>query len=305
MDPMSSLTGQTWTITSGEHVAEIVQLGGTLRSYAVGGRPLLAGFAPDAKPDAGRGQVLMPWPNRIRDGRYTFEGRSQQLALSEPAKANASHGLVRWATWEAREVADDAVTVGTTLLAGQGWDWPLELQVTYAVGDDGLTVTPRATNVGDRPAPFGYGQHPYLTTGETNVDELTLTVPGGQYVEVDERSLPVRTLDVDDEHDLRDGRALRGVVLDTAYTALVPDADGRWRVTLRGPERSTVLWAEADTLPWVQCFTADTLPAGAARTTGVAVEPLSCPADAFNSGDGLVTLAPGETWTATWGVQPG
>lgn len=297
-----SATGDTWTIRSGDHEAEIIQLGGGLRSYRVVGRDVVAGYPAGRKPDAGRGQVLMPWPNRIRDGKFSFAGHEEVLALSEPAKGNASHGLARWATWSLQDAQPDSVRVGYRLLAGQGWDWPLDLAVTYRVGDDGLHVLAEATNVGDQTAPFGYGHHPYLTVGEANLDETTLTVPASTYIEVDERSLPTGTSPVSGDTDLRAGKALKGVQLDTAFTDLVASGDN-WEVTLEGHGHRTTMWAHAATFPYVQCFTADVLPGGKARTTGLAVEPMTCPADAFNSGAGVVSLAPGQTWAGRWGIR--
>lgn len=295
-------SGDSWVIRSGSHEAEVVQLGGAVRRYAVGGLDVLAAFPAGAKPDAGRGQVLMPWPNRVRDGKFTFDGRSEQLALSEPKNSNAIHGLARWTTWSLLRRSEDAVTVGLRLLSGQGWDWPLELAMTYRVGEFGLHVEASATNIGDAVAPFGYGHHPYLTAGETNLDDAILTVPADSFIEVDDRSLPVGTSAVSGDTDLRAGKSLKGIELDTAFTDLIA-VDGRWQVTLASGNRRTLLWAETDAFPYAQCFTADKLPGGKARTTGLAVEPMTCPADAFNSGEHLLRLEPGQTWTGHWGVQ--
>ena len=215
---------------------------------------------------------------------------------------------MRWAIWGLVDRADAAITLGCRLRPQQGWSWSLDLAVSYELTDDGLTVTPRARNVGMAPAPFGFGAHPYLTAGEDRVDELVLTVPATNSLDVDDRLLPSGLSPVAGELDLRAGRALGSTVLDTAYTGLEADADGRWRVTIEragssGPV-TTTLWADAAAYPWVQVFTGDTLAEPLRRRSGVAVEPMTCPPDALNSGDDLVVLRPGEEFSAPWGVTP-
>ncbi|AKU17940.1 aldose 1-epimerase family protein [Luteipulveratus mongoliensis] len=335
---MTLPSGEQWTIRHGDHEAVIVQVGGGIRCYTVSGRPVLRGYAEDAKADGGRGQLLMPWPNRVRDGKFTFDGRDEQLALSEPARSNASHGLVRWALWSLAEQSESSLTVSYSLLPQQGWDWPLELRVTYALADDGLTVTPSATNVGTTVAPFGFGAHPYVTTGEEHVDDLTLTLPAATVLDVDDHLIPTGTSPVPEALDFRQPRQVGATQLDHAFTDLAsvsirssasaPDlldqrgdgldqrgdgldqrGDGLdqrdvWRISVSQGGATTTLWADAEAYPFVQVFTGDSLPDASARRTGVAVEPMTCPANALATGESLVRLDPGHTWSASWGVSP-
>jgi len=279
-----------------------------MRSYAFRGRDVLAGYPPDARCSAGRGQLLMPWPNRIRDGRYTFAGLGHQLALTEPDRGNAVHGLARWAIWSLHERSDDAVTLGFRLRPQPGWEWSLDLSVTYALTTSGMVVTPRARNVGAEAAPFGVGAHPYLTVGEDRVDEVVLGIPAASLLEMDDRLLPTGLAPVDGTaFDFRDPSPLGELELDTAFTNLVAGADGRWRVTITHPRagREVTVWADATAYGWLQVFTGDSLPAAARRTSGIAVEPMTCPPDAFNSGDDLLVLEPGQEFAASWGITPG
>lgn len=296
-------SGQQWTIRHGDQEATVVQVGGGLREYTAGGRPVLFGYPLDAKADAGRGQLLMPWPNRVRDGRFTFEGKEQQLALTEPALSNASHGLVRWALWEPVEHTDAALTVAYSLLPQQGWDYPLDLQVRYELTDDGLVVTPEATATGAGPAPFAFGAHPYLTTGEDRVDELELRLPADTVLTVDERLIPTGTAAVPADLDFRTPRAVGDARVDHAYTDLAAH-DGRWEISVAAGGLRRTLWAQADAFGYAQVFTGDSLPPARARRTGVAVEPMTAPANALATGEGLIVLQPGERWTGTWGVRP-
>ena len=295
-------TGEQYEISSGAYRAVITEVGATLRNFSVDGRDVVRGFSVDEMSKAGRGQNLIPWPNRIRDGRYSFNGVTQQLALSEPARHNASHGLARYLPWVLIDKKMDAVTNRVRIHPQPGWPGTLEAVITHGVGDDGLTVTVEATNIGTTELPFGYGAHPYLTVGESTVDEVTLTVPAASYLEVDDsRLLPLKLSPVDGTtYDLREGRVLGSMSLDTAMTDLGRDADGRWRVSLVLGDRYAELWGD-EAMLWVQVFTG-----GPNRDWSIAVEPMTCGPDAFNTGpthDGMRVLAPRATFVGTWGIS--
>lgn len=297
-------SGRAHSLTTDLDELHVVEVGGTLRSWRRDGVEVLAGFAANAPIDAGRGQQLIPWPNRIRDGRYTFDGENRQLAITEVAHGNASHGLLRWAPWELVDRGDSHLTMGARLHPLPGWAWTLDLTTTYAVGPDGLSVTCRATNLSDTTAPFGAGWHPYLGTESLPVEDVVLELPATEYVTVDDRLLPTGCAPVEGTpFDFRVGRAIGPQRLDTAYRGLTVGDDGRWRVHVTLPDgtRHTV-WGEAEAFPWVQVFTGKAEPHHA-PPHGVAVEPMTCPPDAFNSGDSLVRLEPGQSWTGTWGIS--
>jgi aldose 1-epimerase len=297
---MTNPTGEQYEIVSGEHRAVVTEVGATLRSYTVDGRAVVRGFEAAEVVAKGRGQQLLPWPNRIRDGRYTFEGTEQQLSLSEPTRHNAIHGLVRHVAWTLVEQTEDSVTQEVRVYPESGWPGILEARVIHAVSERGLQVTVRAANIGDTPVPFGYAAHPYLTVGEDTVDEVSITLPAASYLEVDDRLLPVRLAPVEGTpYDLRDGSPLGGRNLDTAFTDLQRDEDGRWRVKLALGERSAELWGDT-TMTWIQVFTGEHL-----RDISLAVEPMTCGPDAFNEGlthDDVIVLAPGKTYSGRWGI---
>ena len=296
-------TGTQYELVVGDHVAVVTELGAALRSYEAAGRPVLDGFAPDRRPDGGRGQVLAPWPNRVRDGTYSFGGQELQLALTEVAKRNAIHGLVRWLGWQVESHASDSVTLAATVWPQPGYPWLLGLRATYHVSADGLAVSLRARNDGTEAAPYGVGQHPYLRVGD-RVDDALLTVPAARRLVVDDRGIPVGDEAVDGTaYDFRSPRSVGDLVLDHAYVDLQPGGDGMVRVQLgeSSGEHGVELWADGATR-CLQVFTGDTLDP-ARRRQGLAVEPMSCPPDALNSGQGLVVLAPGEEHTLRWGLR--
>ncbi len=293
-------TGEQYEISSGEHVAVVTEVGATLRSYSVAGHDVVRGFGVDEEVHMGRGQQLLPWPNRIRDGVYTFDGTEYQLALAEPDRHNAIHGLVRYVAWELLEKTRRSVRQRVMVRPQQGWPGTLEATITHTVGDDGLEVAVSAVNLGREPVPFGYAAHPYLTVGEKVVDEVDVRLPAGKWLEVDDRLLPVALHPVDPEHDLRTLTRLGGRSFDTAFTDLKRDEDGRWRVCLRRGDRRATLWADAS-YPWLQVFTGDHL-----RDLSIAVEPMTCGPDAFNEGvthDSMLVLPAGGRFSGLWGIS--
>jgi aldose 1-epimerase len=295
-------SGEQYPIRFGGYRAVVTESGATLRHLSYDGRDLVQGHDEDQMCSGGRGQLLVPWPNRVRDGAWSFEGRSLQLALSEPARHNASHGLVRWASWHVTDVSDRGVTLGYRLLAQSGYPWTLDLTVRYTLGDDGLAVTLTARNLSDSPAPFAYGAHPYLTTGSASVDDDRLTVPGAvRLLTDDDRKLPVGREDVSGTpYDFRAERRIGDVVVDHAFTDLSRD-DGLARASLRSPTGQGVeLWAD-EHFRWLQAYTGDDQ--GDLARTAVAIEPTTAPPDAFNSGDDLVVLEPGSLFEASWGIR--
>ncbi|MFF5923329.1 gluconokinase, GntK/IdnK-type [Streptomyces flavochromogenes] len=301
-----SPTGGSWLLVRGEQSAEVVQLGGALRDYVVSGRPVLDGFSTGAAITGGRGQLLVPWPNRVGGGRYRFDGRDLQLPLTEVEKENAIHGLLRWTLWERLARTDDSVTLGTTLCPQPGYPFLLDVRVEYRLGAEGLSATVRATNTGTGPAPYGVGQHPYLTVGTDLVDGVVLTVPARSLLRTDDRGLPIGQEPVDGTpYDFRTARPIGDLRLDTAFTGLDRDPDGRAVVRLAHPSglRGVDLRLGEGTR-WVQVYTGDTLAEPERRRRGVAVEAMSCPPDAFRSGTDLTVLQPGATHVLRWGLSP-
>jgi carbohydrate kinase (thermoresistant glucokinase family) len=306
--PSTSLspTGAQWQLTRGEQSAVVVQLGGALRDYTVNGRPLLDGFSADSAITGGRGQLLAPWPNRVGGGRYRSGGQDLQLPLTEPEKNNAIHGLLRWNLWNLLARTTDAVRVGTTLCPQPGYPFLLEVCAEYRLGPEGLETAVFATNSGTAPAPYGVGQHPYLTVGTDLVDTALLTVPARYLLRTDDQGLPIRKEPVDGTvYDFRTARAIGELRLDTAFTGLDRDPGGRAGVRLAHPSglRGVDLWLGEGTR-YVQVYTGDTLAEPERWRRGVAVEAMSCPADAFRSGTDLTLLEAGATHVLRWGLSP-
>ena len=304
---MVAPSGEQYEIEGRGYRAVVTECGGGLRELEYGGRPLVAGYGVDRVAPAGSGQLLLPWPNRVQDGTYEFGGRAHQLALSEPARNNAIHGLTRWVSWTLEEQTPASVSLVCRLMAQKGYPWTVDLHVIYDLSADGLTVTLTATNLSDEPAPFAQGAHPYLCLGEAGVDGWELTLPAATWVTVDDRMIPAGREDVaGTDYDFREPRQLRGVTLDTAFTGLSRGADGRAEVRLGDPvsDRRVALWMDR-AHSWVQVYTGDDLGARARRA--LAVEPMTAPPNAFRTGEDLVVLAAagsaGDEHSSSWGIR--
>ncbi|MGI3779255.1 MAG: aldose 1-epimerase family protein [Janthinobacterium lividum] len=298
------LTGHEVRLRHGSYTASVVTVGGSLRSLEHDGRPLVVPFEPDEMRPVFRGALLAPWPNRVVDGRYAFDGEAQQLPLTEPDRGHALHGLLGWADWQVTSVGEAAVTLTAELAPSAGYPHRIVVECVYALADDGLTTTITARSLSGR-APYGVSAHPYLTAGGATLDATILTLPADRYVETEgDRLLPAGERDVVDAPwpDFREPKAIVSAQVDHAFTGLRREADGQARVRLQGPDDFAVEMTWGPELEWVQVHTADR-PEPELNRAGLAVEPMSCPPDAFNSGEGRVVLTDGKDHTASWRIS--
>ena len=300
----SAPSGEQFEIVHGEQRATIVEVGAGVREYAVAQRDVLEPYGVDDMCDGAHGAPLIPWPNRLADGRYRFDGVDHQLALSEPPKRNAIHGLLRWRPWRVSGREPSRVVMGTRLHPQPGYPFALDVSIAYELSDEGLTVATTAVNVGERTCPYGAGQHPYISPGEGLIDDCVLELPARTRVLTDdERQLPSGREPVQgSDFDFSSPRRLGDIQIDSAFTDLVRDDAGRAVVRLSRRDDSRVeLWVD-EQHPFVELYTGDTL-APSRRRRGLAVEPMTCAPNAFQSGDGLVRLEPGQSLRTRWGVR--
>ncbi|UNK70533.1 aldose 1-epimerase family protein [Microbacterium sp. H1-D42] len=297
---MTSPTGIQIHLSRGTVAAQIAQVGASLRHLAVDGVDIVPPYPNDQPTPACSGVVLAPWPNRIRDGIWQDGGTTRALAITEPNLRNASHGLLRFTAYEVAARTEESVTLAAVVVPQTGYPYLVETSVTYALSDAGIDVTHTLTNRSQTPAPVALGTHPFITIGDVDPHDLVLRIPAETYFETDDRLLPIGESPVAIGTDLREGRRLGDIELDTAFANLRRDADGLVRTTLTAPDGRVVTLHQGEGFDYIQSYTASDYP-GQARA--VAVEPMTGPAESFNSGRGLRRLAPGETWTLHWGIH--
>ncbi len=304
MPPMSEpVTGEQYALAAGPYQAVVTESGASLRELTCGGRPLVLPHGVDEPAPAASGQLLIPWPNRIDRGRYSHGAAEHQLDVSEPARDCAIHGLVRWASWQVAEHEPDRVRLTHRLLATAGYPFRLDLEAEYSLdASGGLRVRMSARNAGTVTAPYGHGAHPYLTLGEP-IDACTVTLGADRYLPVDDRMIPSGPSEdvTGTGYDLREGPVLGGRRIDNAFAGLNRDGDGRAWAVLSGGGRTVRLWAD-ESHPWMEIYTADDTPK---PREGLGVEPMTCPPNAFASGEGVVHLEPGAGFHGTWGIVAG
>ena len=304
-------SGQQFEIIAGPHRVTLVEVGGGIRSYTCGGRAVLDGYPAEAMCTGARGTPLIPWPNRLADGAYTYAGTDYQVALTEPEAHNAIHGFLRWRNWTLRERETDRVVLGIVLHPLPGYPFTLDVAIDYTLHDTGngpgrpgLTVSTTATNLGPTRCPYAAGQHPYLTTGTELIDEATLTLDAASWLPTDDRGLPTGVEPVaSSPYDFRTPRLIGDTRIDCAFTGLARDGDGMAWVYLSAPDGPRVgLWAD-EHHRFIEIYTGDTQPPDS-RRRGLAVEPMTCAPNGLRSGDGLRELDPGQGITTRWGIRP-
>lgn len=290
---------------NGVVTATVTELAAGLRELRVGGRTLVEPFGEDVVAPMGCGMVLVPWPNRVRDARWTLDGAPQQLDVTEAATGNASHGLLRNTGYRVETSSDSAVTLAATVFPQHGFPFRLDTTVRYEVVDDGLSVTHEIVNRSDRTAPVAVGAHPYLALGGVPTEDLTLSIAADTWFETDEQRIPIAERSVDGTaNDLRGGALVDGLSLDVGLGGLRV-TDGRMRHRLTAPDGVFVeLWAD-EVFRFVQVYTPSNFPKADGPGVAVAIEPMTAPADALNSGTGLRWLEPEERWSLSWGIRLG
>jgi aldose 1-epimerase len=295
-------TGEQFVITLGTARATITELAAALREFSIGGVDLTEPYPEQSTPPFGNGIVLMPWPNRIEDGVWQLDGAPQQLAITEPDKNNALHGLLHYTAYRLVERDESSVTLGAVVFPQHGYPFHLDTTVRYELVENGLNVTHRVRNLSAAKAPVAIGTHPFLTIGDVPSEDLQLTVYAATRFEVDARLNPIREIDVDGpNYDLRPGRPLKDLQLDDAFGGLIP-VDGVSAV-LRAPDGREVRLLQDDNHPFVQVFTTRDFPKKGGKGLAVAVEPMTAPPNAFNSGIGVRWIEPGDSWTVGWGIR--
>ena len=300
--PTPSPTGDQYVISRGSARAVITQVAAALREFTVGGEHITEGYPESVTPPFGSGIVLAPWPNRVEDGKWVLDGVQQQLDITEPKLNNALHGLLRFTPYRVIEHSDSVVELAATIFPQHGFPFRLETSVRYELIEGGLSVTHEVRNDSAAPAPVAFGTHPFLRVGDVPVEELTLTAHASTRFEVDDRLNPTAETSVaSTEFDLRAGRLVSELQLDTAFGGLI--TQNGVSASLRAPDGREVRLVQDEDHPYLQIFTTRIFPKNGGTGLAVAIEPMTAPPNALNSGLGLRWVDPGDSWSVGWGIQ--
>lgn len=305
MPPEIHGSGEQVVLEAGDMRLVVVTWGGGMRELTRGGWAILDGYGIDEPAPGGHGQPLIPWPNRLAGGRYEFRGRTYQVPITEPEKRNALHGFARWMTWTVQEQSADRAVLGLTMYPRSGYPFLLRVEVEYTLTRDAVRVVTTARNEGREALPYGNGFHPYVSTGAPQVGGCRLEVPAESWLRTDERQIPVGAEPVGGTpYDFRAGQTVGEARLDTAFTDMRRDGRGTARVRLASPDgaRSVAVWMD-ETYRFVMVYTGETLSDPARRRRSLAIEPMTCAPNAFQTGDGLQVLEPGAQSVSAWGID--
>ncbi|HET7339216.1 MAG TPA: aldose 1-epimerase family protein [Candidatus Dormibacteraeota bacterium] len=299
-------SGEQVVLTAGDLTLTVVTVGGGMRQLTKGDWHVLDGYDPDEIPIGAYGQPLIPWPNRLADGRYTFRGHTYQVPLTEPDKGNALHGFARWETWGVLDCDVSRAVLGLDMYPRAGYPFALSVTIEYSVKPKSVSVVTTAVNAGRDPLPYAHGFHPYISVGTSQIDECELQMPAQTWFDTDARQIPIGRRSVKDSpYDFRAPRDIASTKLDTAFTDLSRDSDGMARVRLIGNNGREIAVAIDQTYRYVMAFTADTLHDVQRRRRSLGVEPMTAAPNALQSGDGLIVLEPGGSIRSHWAIEIG
>lgn len=302
--PLPARTGQQYAISFGAYKAVITELGATLRKLTYQGENVTVPLGENDLVSCCHGRILIPFPNRIKDGEYTFEGATYMLPIDEHDRRTAIHGYGYRSFWKLVSLEESRVTLAWRAPNMNGYPFDIVVSATWEILADGLYLTVDATNHGDANAPWAMAIHPWLDNGFNGYgDEIDghnaqcrLTVPARTHVTVDERLLPTGTEPVEGtKFDLRSNPLLTEQPFDDAWTDLTHEADGSVSAVFTRPDGMRITVGGDETITSFQVCTGTGFPAYM-HPAGVAVEPQTAYANAFNTGKDLVVIAPGGSY---------
>ena len=294
----TDVTGEQIELRHGPYLAVVTEVGAALRCLTWNDRDLILRWGDDEVMPLYRGAVLAPWPNVVLGGRYSFDGEEHVLDVSARTGGQALHGFGQWEGWRITARAVDAVELLHALWPRPGYPFRVDLQVSYRLTSNGLHWRLDAVNVGTRRAPYGCAVHPYLVAPSGTMRDWRLQLDAAAVCRSDLPGWPVQQVD-GMEGDFRSGRLLGDVVLDHAYTDVAWRSDSTASATVVDAAGNGARMTWGRTCPWVQVYTCD-WPTADQHRRGLAVEPMTCPPDAFNRGTDVVVLSPGARHTAWW-----
>lgn len=238
-----------------------------------------------------KGDFLAPFPNRVCDGVYTFEGETYQLYPNETDRGHALHGfLMKKACTLISAKADElgALAVFQTRISKgefQGYPFDLEMTLQFTLKERSLDIEITAKNIGTSKAPYGIGWHPYLTANK-KIDDCHLHIPARKIMEIrtDKELIPTGEL-VENEFGSK-LRIIGETELDTCFTDLIDHTVRFENIELFMDE----------SMNFFQSYTPD-------DRMSIALEPMSCAPDAFNNNLGLIALAPQESISHKFGIK--
>ncbi|WP_418969833.1 aldose 1-epimerase family protein [Alloscardovia omnicolens] len=306
---LPSRAGNEYTIHAGGYTAVVTQQGAALESFTLDGKDIIVPFDPNHPVKACSGQILIPYPNRIEDGVYEFEGTEYSFPIDEHERHNSIHGLGYRYPWTLQSLSSNSVSLTWRTPNLPGYPFDLVVTVTYTLHeDDGLQMSIEAYNNGSTNAPWALATHPWFangtdsdTTAQMDADNgaCRLTLPARTHVQVNDRLLPTGLEPVDGtRYDLREGNPMGIQSFDDAWTDLDYAADGSVQAIFTRPDGIEVTITGDETITSFQVCNGFGWEASH-KPAGVAIEPQTAYANAFKTGKDVIVIEPGRSSRTT------
>ena len=300
---LDTATGQSLHILTGCG-ASLQSL--VLKTAATELQELIVGYADeeDCLRTAGtdyRGCFLFPFPNRLAGGRYEWQGHEYQFEMNDGGRPNALHGLWPTAAFQYRSstVGEDfgTLVIGKTIGSAESGAYPFDMDVQLEFtlsANKGLAVVVQVHNLGKTDAPFGVGYHPYFAAPK-GLENYKFAMPPCLEYEVDGNLVPTG---IQRQNFAFAEGAKVDMALDEGFS-FGPDLPiVLAQLTDSEAETTVTMWQMAGStgMRYLQIYTPPT-------RDRIAIEPMSCPANAMQTGEGLRTLAPGQAAAFSFGVR--
>jgi aldose 1-epimerase len=301
IEPFGTFEKHVFSNDNGDAFAVVPQFGACLLDLQFKGVSVLDGYATPAELIENKWSkniILLPYPNRLRDGRYTHEGKTYQFDLTSPDTQNSIHGFGKDAPMRVEEVWVEKNGAGLTCVwhydgHQAAYPFPFEAKVMMLLSQRMLTVNMSFRNTSTETIPVGLGWHPYFKMSEKS-DDSSLQMPDCQLISIDDRMLP--TGEKTNFDAFKTLRKINDSTLDNGFYLTNQTRDAE--TILASAHGQLIFWQETGPQKWnfLQVFTPP-------HRQSVAIEPMTCNIDAFNNGDGLVMLKPSETLGGAFGVR--
>lgn len=241
-----------------------------------------------------KNEILFPFPNRIEDGQYEYDGISYQIPINEKSYNNAIHGMISNEKFEIKEKEINGDSASITLVHNydgsmEYYPFPFTFEVTYSYSEfSKLSTTFNIYNCGRVTLPFGLGWHPYFKFGKAGLEEVELTIPESENLLLsDDRSLPTGEVIQFDHKRL----ILKDWSLDDCFR-------------IKDSERSLELISEELTLrmefskeyEYLQLFTPESFGT-------IAIEPMTSGVNVFNNHEGIRYLNSEESFEVSFDIS--
>jgi aldose 1-epimerase len=278
-----------------EHKLTIASIGSSIREYTIDGLDIIVPYNSDEMAPHYSGQVLFPWPNRLEDGKYEFEGKKVDAFINEKDRNNQLHGLSALYSFDILEKDENWAKLGLLLPPNRNFPYLIRAEILYTLTDDGLEIKTFVKNEGRENAPFALGWHPWFAPrGE--LDNCTLQFRAASYVYPDSRLLPTKEGELPAAFDFSTEKSLRGIELDDAFADLEEN-----KVSFKAADGHITTIRADENYKSFQICTAD-FGEGAERRFGIAIEPMTAYANAFKTHKDLITIAPEQIIQNSWKI---